>query len=77
MVLIMTVGTILISYTSNFFIAESRTEWIEKSALNNKTLTPLTAWSHTILAVFFTILTFYTVFELREEAKQIYKETSK
>ena len=65
----MAVGTLVISFSVNLFIANDQDDWFEKSALNNKTLTPVTAWMHTILVVIFSVLTFHTVFDLREEAK--------
>ena len=40
-------------------------------------MTPITAWIHVGLLTFFTIATFYTIFELREEAKETYKEVEK
>jgi hypothetical protein len=42
--------------------------------LRNNTLTDITTWIHVGLLTFFTIATFYIVFELREEAKESYKE---
>ena len=72
----MAVGTLVVSFSVNLFISESNDDWFEKSTLNNKTLTPITAWVHTFLVLAFTCLTFHTVFDLREEAKNLYKETS-
>lgn len=76
MLAFMAVGTLVTSFSVNFFLANTKDDWFEQSALNNKTLTPITAWMHTILTLVFTILTFHTVFDLREEAKVLYKETS-
>jgi hypothetical protein len=75
-VLIMAVGTLIISFSVNLFLSDSQDDWFEKSTLNNKTLTPITAWMHSFLVIAFTCLTFHTVFDLREEAKTLYKETS-
>jgi hypothetical protein len=72
----MAVGTLIISFSVNLFLSDSQDDWFEKSTLNNKTLTPITAWMHSILVIAYTCLTFHTVFDLREEAKILYKETS-
>ena len=72
----MAVGTLFVSFILNFFYSNDKDEWFENATLNNKTLTPITAWSHALLTVGFTVLTFHTVFEMREEAKKLYKEQS-
>ena len=63
----------IFSFSINLFIANDQSDWFEKSSLNNTLLTPITAWIHVGLLTFFTIATFYTVFDLREEAKDLYK----
>lgn len=40
--------------------------------INNKELTMLSSWVHTILVVIFTIATIYTFYNLKEEARIIY-----
>jgi hypothetical protein len=70
-------GSMIASLSVNLFIAEGQQDWFEKSSLNNKTLTPITTWVHCGLVLFFTLVTFYTVFELREEAKDLYRETNR
>lgn len=71
---VLALGSIVVSLSVNLFFAESQQDWFEKSSLNNKTLTPITTWLHCGLALFFTVATFYTVFDLREEARDLYKE---
>lgn len=73
---VMAIGTIVISFSVNRFLTTDNDDWFAKSSLNNKTLTPVTAWMHTLLAVIFSILTFHIVFDLREEARNLYKETT-
>ena len=71
------VSALIVSLCVNLFDSEDQQQWFERSSLNNKTLTPVSAWIHCALTVFFTGLTFYTVFDLREEAKDLYKEANK
>ena len=73
----MAVGSLLVSFVLNFFYVSTGEDWFEKSTLNNKTpVNSITAWSHCLLTLAFTCLTFHTVFELREEARELYKESS-
>lgn len=73
--IVLALASLIASLAANLFIAEDQQEWFEKSSLNNKTLTPVTSWLHCGLTVLFTVATFYTVFDLREEARELYKET--
>ena len=63
------------SFAANLFMSDSRKDWIEKSTLGNRSLTNVTAWLHSLLAIMFTALAFLTVFEMRNEARELYKET--
>ena len=72
--LIIAIPSLVFSFSINLFVATDQSDWFEKSSLNNTLLTPITAWIHVGLLTFFTIVTFYTVFEIREEAKEMYKE---
>lgn len=69
----MALSAMIFSFSINLFIANDQSDWFEKSSLNNTLLTPITAWIHVGLLTFFTVATFYTVFDLREEAKDMYK----
>jgi hypothetical protein len=69
--------SIVFSFSINLFITKNQTDWFEQSSLNNKTLTPITVWIHVGLLTFITCVTFYIVFESREEAKETYKEVLK
>lgn len=77
LVLIMGIGSMIFSFSINLFLANDQNDWFEKSSLNNKVLTPITVWIHAGLMVFFTVISFYTIFELREEARNLYKENEK
>lgn len=68
----MAVASLIVSLSVNLFITTEQQEWFEKSALNNKTLNPMSVWAHCGLVVLFTVLTFFTVFDLREEAREVY-----
>lgn len=37
----------------------------------------MSSWGHAFLTLLFTVLTFFTVFDLREEARELYKENQK
>ena len=75
------VSSLIASFSVNLFLADSQQDWFEKSSLNNKMINAqtnanlITVWLHCGLAVFFTGATFYTVFDLREEARDLYRET--
>ena len=71
---IVAVASMIVSLSVNLFVTQDQQEWFEKSSLNNKSLTPISAWAHCGLALLFTVLTFFTVFDLREEARELYKE---
>ena len=75
--LIMAVASMIVSLSVNLFGSSDQQEWFERSSLNNKALTPISSWAHSGLALLFTILTFFTVFDLREEARELYKENQK
>jgi hypothetical protein len=77
LVALMAVSSLIVSFSVNLFVADGQQDWFDRSAINNKTLSPVTAWLHCGLAVFFTLATFYTVFDLREEARDLYKETQR
>lgn len=57
------------------FLSNTRKDWIEQSTLGNKVLTPITAWIHAVMGIMFTIVSFHVIFEMRDEAKELYKET--
>lgn len=67
----------ILSFSINLFLANDQNDWFEKSSLNNKVLTPITTWIHAGLMVFFTVISFYIIFDLRGEAKDLYKENEK
>ena len=70
--------SLIVSFSANLFTAPTQEEWFTKSSLNFKEFTtPLSAWIHVCLIIFITAITFYTVFELREEARELYKESWK
>lgn len=75
--IIIAIGCMAVTFSTNLFIASDQQEWFERSTLNNKTFTPFTAWIHVLLVTFITIVTFWTVFDLREEARDLYKENEK
>ena len=75
--IVMAITSIVTSFSINLFLAYNLVDWFEKSSLHNKVLTHITAWIHDGLLTFFTIATFYTVFELREEAKETYREVER
>lgn len=77
--IVMAAGSLIVALSSNLFLAPSRQAWIEASTLGSRsgeeeTLSPISAWIHTCLAIFFTGAAFHTVFEMREEARNLYKE---
>ena len=77
---ILALCSLLVSFSINLFVAESQSEFFENSSLNNKILGNgswdiISVWLHCLLAVIGTVATFYTVFDLREEARELYKET--
>jgi len=75
--LVLALVSMVASLSANLFLAEDQTQWFQKSSLDNKTLTPVTAWLHCGLTLLFTVATFYTVFDLREEARDLYRESQK
>lgn len=77
LVAIIGVASLALSFSVNIFLSPDRSDWFEKSSLNNKLLTPITAWIHVGLVIFITAITFYTVFDLRGDALELYKETEK
>jgi hypothetical protein len=72
--LIIASTAMVFSFSINLFIANDQSDWFEKSSLNNSISSPITAWIHVGLLTFFTVATFYFVFETREEARDMYKE---
>jgi len=45
--------------------------------LGYKAQNDLTAWVHAVLGIVFSLAAFYTIFEMREEAKQLYTENQR
>lgn len=66
--------SIVFAIPINIVTSSSGEEWFEKMTLNNKELTPFSAWVHAILVIIFTIATIYTFYFLKEEARSIYAE---
>lgn len=77
LVVVLALVSIVASMGVNLFIAEDQASWFENSSLNNKHMSSITSWIHCGLIAFMTFATFYTVFELREEARDLYKTTEK
>jgi hypothetical protein len=71
---IIALTSLVFSFSINLFVATDQSDWFEKSSLGNTLLTPITVWVHVGLLTFFSVATFYYVFEIREEAKAMYKE---
>ena len=82
--MVMAAGSLIVALSSNLFLAPSREAWIEASTLGSsrrgseeEALSSISAWIHTCLAIFFTGAAFHTVFEMREEARNLYKENQR
>ncbi|CDW80986.1 transmembrane protein 63c [Stylonychia lemnae] len=75
--IILAISSMVVSLSINLFASTDQQEWFERSSLNNKQISPITAWVHCGLALLFSLLTFYTVFDLREEARDLYRENQK
>lgn len=56
----------------NIVSSTSGEEWFEKMTLNNKELTALSCWVHTILLIVFSAATMYTFYQMKHEARTIY-----
>jgi hypothetical protein len=59
------VTSLVVSFTVNLFLTDSRKDWIEQSTLGNKAFTTVNAWIHTVLGILFTGAAFYTISEMR------------
>jgi len=68
------VVSLAVSIPVNLFTQRYDDGWFEQTAFDNKNLTPITSWIHVGLAFLFTLATFKTVSDLREEAKEAYVE---
>lgn len=56
----------------NIVSSTSGEEWFEKMTLNNKELTLLSCWVHTILMVIFSGAIIYTFYQMKLEARTMY-----
>jgi hypothetical protein len=74
---ILGVSALAVSFVTNYFLSDTRKDWIEQSTLGNKILTPITAWLHTLIGIAFSFYAFKTIFELRDDAIDLYKETQR
>jgi hypothetical protein len=72
LIMVIAAPSLVFSFSINLFIATDQNDWFEKSSLNNTLLTPITVWIHVGLLTFFTIATFYVVFEIIDEARDMY-----
>ncbi len=71
------ISSLAVSIATNYFLSDTKKDWIEQSTLGNKVLTPVTAWIHAILGIAFSYYAFKTIFDLRDEAIELYKETQR
>jgi hypothetical protein len=56
----------------NIVSSSSGEEWFEKMTMNNKELTSLSCWVHTILMVVFSTATMYSFYQMKIEARTAY-----
>lgn len=74
--LIMGAISLVVSLSTNLFMSTSRRDWLESSTLGSHSeITGFSAWLHTSMAVIFSGFAFWTIFEMREEARNLYRAT--